>query len=436
MRILIYPHDLGLGGSQLNAIELGAAVQALGHGVVLFGQPGALVRHATELGLDYVEAPLPGKRPSPRVVRALAKTVRERRIEVLHGYEWPPALECLAAARLVPGTTAVCTVMSMAVAPFIPYTMPLVVGTEQIRQVETDAGRRRVALMEPPVDTSVNSVATVSAATVSAATVSAAAVSGGTFRSHWGLGDDALAVVCVTRLAQELKLEGILAAMESVRALSREWPVRLIIAGSGPAAEVVHHHARRINDEAGRRLVILTGELADPRPAYAAADVVLGMGGSALRGLAFGKPLVVQGEQGFWELLTPETLPTFLWQGWYGSGPGTTGEGIPALTAILARLFDDPGLRRALGSLGRNVVEDRFSLSGAAERQIELYGQFTVSRPGAAEAARAEAVAFARYCSYVAGRRWQRLTGRAATDDFNARPVAAAHIPVPAVSRP
>ncbi|AMB40616.1 MULTISPECIES: glycosyltransferase family 4 protein [Paenarthrobacter] len=426
MRILIYPHDLGLGGSQLNAIELGAAVQALGHDVVLFGQPGALVRHATELGLDYVEAPLPGKRPSPRVVRALAKTVRERRIEVLHGYEWPPALECLAAARLVPGTTAVSTVMSMAVAPFIPYTMPLVVGTEQIRQVETAAGRRRVALMEPPVDTSVNSVATVSAATVG----------GGTFRSHWGLGDDALAVVCVTRLAQELKLEGILAAMESVRALSREWPVRLIIAGSGPAAEIVHHHARRINDDAGRRLVILTGELADPRPAYAAADVVLGMGGSALRGLAFGKPLVVQGEQGFWELLTPETLPTFLWQGWYGSGPGTTGEGIPALTAILARLFDDPDLRRALGSLGRNVVEDRFSLSGAAERQVELYGQFTVSRPGAAEAARAEAVAFARYCSYVAARRWQRLTGRAATDDFNARPVAAAHIHVPAVSRP
>lgn len=426
MRILIYPHDLGLGGSQLNAIELGSAVQALGHDVVLFGQPGALVRHATELGLDYVEAPLPGKRPSPRVVRALAKTVRERRIEVLHGYEWPPVLECLAAARLVPGTTAVSTVMSMAVAPFIPYTMPLVVGTEQIRQVETAAGRRRVALMEPPVDTSVNSVATVSAATVG----------GGTFRSHWGLGDDALAVVCVTRLAQELKLEGILAAMESVRALSREWPVRLIIAGSGPAAEIVHHHARRINDDAGRRLVILTGELADPRPAYAAADVVLGMGGSALRGLAFGKPLVVQGEQGFWELLTPETLPTFLWQGWYGSGPGTTGEGIPALTAILARLFDDPDLRRALGSLGRNVVEDRFSLSGAAERQVELYGQFTVSRPGAAEAARAEAVAFARYCSYVAGRRWQRLTGRAATDDFNARPVAAAHIHVPAVSRP
>jgi hypothetical protein len=143
----------------------------------------------------------------------------------------------------------------------------------------------------------------------------------------------------------------------------------------------------------------------------------------------------VQGEQGFWELLTPDSLPTFLWQGWYGSGPGSSGEGSRALAAVLARLFDDAGLRRALGELGRKLVEDRFSLTGAAERQVKLYEQFTSSRPSAAEAVCAEAVAFARYCSYVAGRRWQRLTGRAAMDDFNARPVAAARIPVPAGSR-
>ena len=50
---------------------------------------------------------------------------------------------------------------------------------------------------------------------------------------------------------------------------------------------------------AGRQVVLLTGEIADPRPAYAAADVVVGQGGSALRGMAFGKPLVVVGEGRF-----------------------------------------------------------------------------------------------------------------------------------------
>ena len=39
VRILVYPHDLSMGGSQINAIEIGAKVRDLGHEVVIFGQP-------------------------------------------------------------------------------------------------------------------------------------------------------------------------------------------------------------------------------------------------------------------------------------------------------------------------------------------------------------------------------------------------------------
>jgi len=43
MKILVLPNEVGLGGSQLNAIELGAAVRDLGHEVVVLGEPGVLV---------------------------------------------------------------------------------------------------------------------------------------------------------------------------------------------------------------------------------------------------------------------------------------------------------------------------------------------------------------------------------------------------------
>lgn len=412
MRILVYPHDLRMGGSQLNAIELGAAVQRLGHDVLLFGQPGPLAQVAVDLGLEFVPAPLPRKRPSPAVVRALVRTVRERRVDILHGYEWPPALESLAASKLAPGTTAVATVMSMAVAPFIPKSMPLMVGTEQILQWESSRRRRDVHLMEPPVDTHANQVS---------ATADSEA-----FRHKFALTDATLNVVCVTRLARELKLEGIISAMDAVHRLSRENPVRLIIVGTGPAAEEVSHRAAMINEASGRNTVRLTGELADPRPAYAAADVVLGMGGSALRGLSFGKPLVVQGEGGFWELLTAESLPAFLWQGWYGSGPGTAGPGSSGLVSILRGLLEDRPLRDVLGAFGRGVVEDRFTLSSAAQRQTELYKRFAASVQSPASTVAAEVAAMARYSGYVGKRRGQRLLGRQPMDDFNARPVAMA----------
>ncbi|MGJ0384092.1 glycosyltransferase [Paenarthrobacter nicotinovorans] len=410
MRILIYPHDLRMGGSQLNAIELGAAIRQLGHEVILFGQPGPLVERGAELGLEFVPAPAPGKRPSPSVIRTLVRTVRERRIDVVHGYEWPPALECLAASRLVPDTTAVATVMSMAVAPFIPRSMPLMVGTEQIRQGELSSGRHRVHLLEPPVDIMANRV------------VDDADLEG--FRARWGLHGDFFTMVCVSRLAKELKLEGILSAIDAAGQLARDLQVHLLITGSGPAESVVRAQAERVNAATGENTVILTGELADPRPAYAAADVVLGMGGSALRGLSFAKPLVVQGEGGFWELLTPESLPVFLWQGWYGSGPGSTGTGTDALVSILRALRTDDLLRKSLGSFGRSVVEDRFSLTSAAQHQTELYQRFLAGAPATQSRLWAETIAGVQYSSYVVRRRYQRLRGHQPAEDFNARPVA------------
>ncbi|UXN31297.1 hypothetical protein [Glutamicibacter sp. M10] len=40
MRILIYPHDLSMGGSQLNAIELAGALRERGHEVIVYGWKG------------------------------------------------------------------------------------------------------------------------------------------------------------------------------------------------------------------------------------------------------------------------------------------------------------------------------------------------------------------------------------------------------------
>jgi glycosyltransferase involved in cell wall biosynthesis len=409
VKILVYPHDLRIGGSQTNAIELGAAVRDLGHSVVIFGQPGTLMRRVRELDLEFIPAPTPRKRPSPTVCGALGKLARDRSIDILHGYEWPPALECLIASKLAYGSTSMATVMSMAVAPFIPATMPLLVGTEQILKAESAFGRQRVGLMEPPIDVVQNSPS--------------AAVGHDKFRERFGLARHAQIVVCVSRLARELKLEGILAAMDAVAGLARNRDVRLVIVGDGPGMREAVAKASVVNDRLGRPVVLLTGELDDPRPAYAAGDVVLGMGGSALRGLSFGKPLVVQGERGFWELLTPETLDRFLWQGWYGVGNGTE-VGMENLTSILGFLLDNGHERAQLGSFGRQLVEDRFSLTNAARVQVQFYRRSLAESAGTLSTLWAEAAAGARYAAYVGHRRLHRYFGRNAADDFNAKPVA------------
>ena len=248
--------------------------------------------------------------------------------------------------------------MSMAVAPFLPRSGPVVVGTAQIAAHERARGRRRTHLLEPPVDTDLNRPGL--------------PLDLDGFRLRWDL-DDRPTVVCVTRLVRQLKLEGVLTAIDAMPRVARATSARLLLVGDGDARDEVAARAADVNRRAGAGTVVLTGELADPRPAYALADVALGMGGSALRAMAFGTPLVVLGEGGFVEALTEETLPDFLWRGWYGFG----GESDPGarLADQIVGLLVDPARRAELGRLGRTTVEQRFSLEVAASRQEQIYAE-------------------------------------------------------------
>ncbi|MBO2454969.1 glycosyltransferase [Actinomadura barringtoniae] len=404
MRVLVYPHAMEIGGSQLNAIELAGAVRDLGHEVVVAGEPGPLVERVLEAGIEHVPLDPGRRRPSVSTVRLLRRLVAERGFDIVHGYEWPPGLEAFYAARSRAGSAAVCTVMSMSVAPFLPPSLPLVVGTGQIRRSVLDRRGSRpgaVHLIEPPVDVRANSPGHPVKA----------------FRSRFGLEPGPIDVVVVCRLVAELKLEGLLTAIEVTGRLAGELPLRLIIVGDGPSRDVVEARAAEVNRRAGRQAVVLTGSIDDPRPAYAAASIALGMGGSALRAMAFARPLIVQGERGFFELLTPETSATFLEQGWYGVG----GEGAATLELLLRELAADEGRRKELGDYGREVVTGRFSLERAARVQETIYEEALAARAAPAVAERWDVAASAgRVLAYKVARKARRLRGSAARDDFNA----------------
>src|SRR6185437_5484061 len=176
-----------------------------------------------------------------------------------------------------------------------------------------------------------------------------------------------------------------------------------------------------VNARLGRNVVVLVGEMSDPRAAYAATDVMIGQGGSALRSMAFAKPLVVVGEDGFSETLTPESAPLFLEQGWFGLGPGSLGSGAPALQRALSSLVASPARRSELGRFSRSLVEQRFSLTHAAEI-VETFYLRALEGPDAAGVAGADARRSAlRLFRYKLARKYRQWTGTAASEDWNAR---------------
>jgi len=359
MRILVYPHQLVMGGSQINAIELAAAVRDRGHRVTVTAPDGELVPMIEKLGLDFLPTPVTTTYPAARTVLHLDRTVRRLGIDLVHAYEWRPSVEAAFGPHLAFRTPVLMTVLSMRVPAFLPQHLGLLVGTQEL--LHEAGGRQKLHLMEPPVDTVWCRSTDVAKA-----------------RARWSFVDEQIVVGVVCRLTSELqKLEGVLEAIRTMGAMADECPLTFLIVGDGEGREQVEAEARVINRRRGYQLVRVAGAMIDPRDAYEAADIMLGMGSSALKAMAFGKPLIVQGTDGFWQLLDRQSLPVFLQQGWFGQGGG----GQRDLARDLFLLAGDPALRQSLGLFGRQVVEERFSLDVAADRLIDIYRDAMIDTP-------------------------------------------------------
>ncbi|HZL05102.1 MAG TPA: glycosyltransferase family 4 protein, partial [Coriobacteriia bacterium] len=154
MRIVVYPHELAIGGSQINAIDLAAAVRDRGHDVWVYSQAGPLVDYVVdEKGLPFVAARELRYRPAPSRIAQLYQLARRERIDVIHGYEWPPCLDAYYGARLLHRVPIVCTVLSMDFTPLIPTTVPLLMGTPALAEQVATRWAGQVGVMEPPIDT-------------------------------------------------------------------------------------------------------------------------------------------------------------------------------------------------------------------------------------------------------------------------------------------
>jgi glycosyltransferase involved in cell wall biosynthesis len=355
VRLLVAPHDLGIGGSQINAIDLAAGAAEAGHDVVVYGRPGPLVDYIESRGLEFVPARELRYRPAPSRIAQLASLARRRRLDLIHAYEWPPCLDAYFGAHLGGGVPLLCTVLSMWVSPLVPPSIPLIMGTEALAEEARKAHRAPVWALEPPIDT----------------VADAPSLDGAAIREEFGIGAEELLVVSVSRLSLELKLEALVEAIDATGRIADERPVTLLIVGDGPAADSLRARAEQVNRRRGREVVKFAGARLDPRPAYAAADLVVGMGSSALRAMAIAKPVIVQGEGGFSRVFEPASYDYFLRDGFWGVGDGT--DNAARLAEQMSDLLGDSERRAALASYGRTTVVERFSLQRAVGLQLDTY---------------------------------------------------------------
>lgn len=383
MRVLVYPHSLVIGGSQRVAIDLAAGVRDRGHDVIVFAPPGPLAPLIEQKGLRLVVRRGPDhrrKHVSLGVCAQLWRLMREERIDLVHAYEASPSIEAFYGAHLLGGSAMVATILSPdPLRRPVPRSVPLVVGRPATRSRVGATRRGRVDLVEPPLP------------------VDDVDVDPSSFVAAHRLEQSVPTVLVVSRMDSD-KLETIATAIAAVAAISRERSVRLLVVGDGSARVRIERAAHTLNSRAGLPVVVLTGELLDPRPAYSIADVVVGEATALEWGMAFGKPAIVLGNRGFCRPFDSSSSRYFREHGPFGDGPGEPC--VQTLQREIMLLLDDPGLARRNGDLARQAVAHRNvpETAKALERVYEaaLRSRTTLFRRGVDGAATAARLAAAK----------------------------------------
>ena len=360
VRIALFAPLLGTGGTQRHLQQVVALLEpARFHVEVMTLRPGGEVENELRAGGVSVRSLSVGARlSSARTLRAIvtaARALRRGRIDVVHGYQWRPALVGALAGRLAGVPLRLASKRSLtgedrqaerAWRHIARQVDTVIVNAEALRVEGEQRGMRcRWTLLQNGVDTEHFRLDPPDPAA----------------RAALGLDPQRPVVGTIGRLEDRKGHDQLLRAAGTMLAGGNGRRPQIVIVGDGPLREKLQAQAHSLGVADSVRFV---GTVADVRPSLAAMDVFVlpshaeGMSNALMEAMAAARPVVATAVGGNTEVVVD----------------GKTGVLIPpadpaAIADAIAALLRDPDRAAGLGAAAREFVTRRF---GARARVAEL----------------------------------------------------------------
>jgi hypothetical protein len=346
--ILVLLNSFEMGGSQKNAIEFADAIRNHGYSPTIMGwdlrddMNASMLEIASRKGLPVVVRDRP--RRTLLAGDIVAQVAAQQGSQLVHSYSWTMFAAFWGAARWgrIP---LVSTIYEMLVYSGPPYRSSFIFGTQY--QLALADRKGCTYLISPPVDTQYDDPALFPPPR----------------------NDGVVRLAIISRLAEEMKARGVEIAIRTLERLPGN--VQLIVTGDGEAGPRLRHLAESVNKRLGREATRFSGNAVDARPFYAEADIVLGMGGSAARALAFEKSVVAIGEHGWSETFTPESASRLSASSYWSNESVVDPE--TRLEQQLFPLIESESYRRQLGSFGREFIMRNQNLEMMTSKLAHVY---------------------------------------------------------------
>ena len=170
-----------------------------------------------------------------------------------------------------------------------------------------------------------------------------------------------------------MALKQVMGAIEPI--LQKYRDVNMIfIGGQGEFFEEIKKIGQNINEKLGCEKILFTGPIINAYRLLAKSYMVLGVGRSAFEGMAFGKPTIIVGDNGYAGVVSPDEIEEIAYFNF--SGRNNKSMVSPEkLTNEITRILDDQEYYNKLTAFGKDYVKREINIQDGISRILEVYNQ-------------------------------------------------------------
>ncbi len=146
----------------------------------------------------------------------------------------------------------------------------------------------------------------------------------------------------------------------------------VFIGGKGAFFEEMKEYGDKTNAKCQRNVLFFTGPVIDAYKLLKDATIVVGVGRTAFEGMAYGKPIIVVGANGFAGIVSEKTIEDIAFYNFSGRNQKNPSHPEDIAQALI-RLISGSTYQKSIGQYGRKFVFEEIDVKGGLARIEEVY---------------------------------------------------------------
>lgn len=364
--ILMAVMGMGIGGAETHVLELARELKRSGFRVIVASNGGVYEKDLAESGVCHYRLPLHNKNPINmlRSYFGLRRIIKEEKVDIVHGHARIPSFLCGLLHK------------SMKF-PFIT-TAHWIFNTRGMLRYLTNWGQKTIAvsddikkylidnysLPEKDITTTINGIDT---------NKFSSDIDASDVQQEFDLSPGKNRIVYISRMDSDRCLVAFQLVQIAEKLNKSIDNLEIVIVGAGDSFSRLSDMASGVNARVGRPLIKLAGARTDINKFIKTGKIFVGVSRAALEAMAMEKPVIVAGNEGYIGIFDENKLDVcvktnFTCRTCPQSAPET-------LFKDILYLINEAGeaeLSR-LGSYGRQIIMERYSVSRMAQDTIHAY---------------------------------------------------------------